>query len=93
MSAAELLSASLVSVAADEKFTQAVLQFRDGSRLMFCHRVDERWAKALDADAQREDVGQIGVAGQLLAAITIFRLNAKHLDVEFEDGSRWEWKP
>ena len=23
-------------------------------------------------------------------AITIFRLNAKHLDIQFEDGSRWD---
>jgi hypothetical protein len=90
MLAAELLRASLVTVNADEKFTQAVMQFRDGSRLLFCHRVDERWAKALAAEQHAEESGQAGIAGQLLAAMTIFRLNAKHLDVQFLDGSRWD---
>ena len=28
--------------------------------------------------------------GELLAHIANFRLNAKHLDVQFADGSRWE---
>ncbi len=27
-----------------------------------------------------------------MAAITIFRLNANHLDIQFEDGSRWDQK-
>jgi hypothetical protein len=90
MPSADLLKSSLVSAAADEKFTQAVMQFCDGSRLMFCHRVDERWAKALAAEPQGDEAGQTGIAGQLLAAITIFRLNAKHLDIQFQDGSRWD---
>ena len=90
MQTAELLSSSLVRVDADEKFTQAVMQFRDCSRLLLCHRVDERWAKTLAADGQAEPTRQTGIAGQLLAAITKFRLNAKHLDIQFQDGSRWD---
>jgi hypothetical protein len=30
------------------------------------------------------------MAGEALSRITLFRLNAKHLDVQFSDGSRWE---
>ena len=59
----------------------------DGSRLCFCHRVGERWAKALPAAASGE---RPGLADQVLQRIALFRLNAKHLDVQFHDGSRWE---
>ena len=31
-----------------------------------------------------------GLAGQVLAGIALFRLNAKHLEVAFSDGGRWE---
>ena len=61
--------------------------FGDNSRLCFCHRVGERWAKAVGPE-DRED--EAGLAGELLRAITMFRLNAKHLDIQFEDGSRWD---
>jgi hypothetical protein len=83
----EILSKALMTVAANENFTEAVMRLRDNSRLCFCHRVGERWAKAVGPD-QRED--QAGLAEELLSAITMFRLNAKHLDIQFEDGSRWE---
>jgi hypothetical protein len=59
----------------------------DESRLCFCHRVGERWAKAVGPDG-REESG--GLAAQLLSAMAMFRLNAKHLDIHFADGSRWE---
>jgi hypothetical protein len=49
--------------------------------------VGERWAKAVGPE-QRES--EAALAGALLAAMTKFRLNAKHLDIEFDDGSRWE---
>ena len=61
--------------------------FHDNSRLCFCHRVGERWAKAVGPE-DRED--EAGLAGELLSAMTMFRLNAKHLDIQFEDGSRWD---
>ena len=87
MTSAATLRRALLTVEADENFTEAVMRFRDNSRLCFCHRVGERWAKAVGPDG-RED--ETGLAGELLSAITMFRLNAKHLDIQFEDGSRWD---
>jgi hypothetical protein len=87
MTSEENLRTALTTVEANESFAEAVLRFRDGSRLCFCHRVGERWARAVGPE-QRED--EAGLAGELLAAVTKFRLNAKHLDIEFEDGSRWD---
>ena len=86
---AQTLQSLLVSVAADASFSEAVLCLRDGSRLCFCHRVGERWAKAVGPEQRENDPG---LAGALLAAITMFRLNAKHLDIQFTDGSRWDEK-
>ncbi len=86
----DALRAALVSLETDLRFTEAVVTFRDGSRLCFCHRVGERWAKALGAEGREEE---LGVAGELLEAIRMFRLNARHLDVSFDDGSRWERIP
>jgi len=63
------------------------LTLRDGSRLCFCHRVGERWAKVV---GPAENETEAALAGHLLAAIKRFRLNAKHLDIEFADGSRWD---
>jgi hypothetical protein len=87
MTSEEILRRSLMGVEANENFTEAVMLFHDNSRLCFCHRVRERWAIAF-GPGQRED--ETGLAGELLFAMTIFRLNAKHLDIQFEDGSRWD---
>ena len=87
MTSEETLRSALTAVEADGRFTEAVLHLRDESRLCFRHRVGERWAKALGPAAREE---KSGLAGELLAAITMFRLNAKHLDIEFVDGSRWD---
>lgn len=87
MTSEQTLRAALKTVEANETFAEAVLQFRDGSRLCFCHRVGERWAKAVGPE-QRE--AEAGLAGELLISIMKFRLNAKHLDITFEDGSRWD---
>jgi hypothetical protein len=89
MTSEEYLRRSFVSVDADQKFTQAVLLLRDQSRLHFCHRVGERWSKAQGPTDVKDRTGS---AGELLAAISLFRLNAKHLDIEFTDGSRWEMR-
>jgi hypothetical protein len=83
----ELLRKSFVSVEVNESFSEAVVLLRDGSKLCFCHRVGERWAKAFGKDQSEKEAGS---AGALLSGIAMFRLNAKHLDVEFADGSRWE---
>lgn len=87
MSQAELLSKSLVSAQVNETFTEAVLCLQDETRLCFCHRVEERWAKAVGPDQAESDGG---LAEKILAGIQRFRLNAKHLDILFEDDSRWE---
>jgi hypothetical protein len=87
MTRAETLRSELLTVEVDRGFTEAVLRLRDESRLCFCHRVGERWAKAVGPE-EREDI--TGLAGELLAAVTMFRLNAKHLDIQFDDGSRWD---
>lgn len=75
---------AFASLEVNEEFTEAVLTMRDGSRLSFRHRVGERWAKATG------DGEDGGVADQLLPLIGTFRLNRKHLDIQFQDGSRWE---
>jgi hypothetical protein len=87
MTYAESLRTALTSVQVDALFTEAVLELCDGTRLCFCHRVGERWAKAVGPDLQENRGGQ---AAELLAAVTMFRLNAKHLDIQFRDGSRWD---
>jgi len=71
----------------NDDFTEAVLRLRDRTRLCFCHRVGERWAKATGPEGQ-EAAG--GAAGDVLTLIAMFRLNRKHLDIHFADGSRWE---
>ena len=87
MTCEETLRRALLSVKANEDFTEAVLRFRDNSRLCFCHRVGERWAKAVGPEQREAEAGQ---AAELLSAMSMFRLNAKHLDIKFEDGSRWD---
>ena len=59
----------------------------DESRLCFRHCTAERWVKATGSSPA--DGEKTGIAGKVLAAIKMFRLNAKHLDIQFEDGSRW----
>ncbi|GIW79336.1 MAG: hypothetical protein KatS3mg105_1143 [Gemmatales bacterium] len=80
MRAEERLRAALRSIEVDDGFTQADVGLDDGSLLRFRHRVGERTAQA---------IGQ-GVAEDLLARMAMFRLNRKHLEVLFSDGSRWE---
>jgi hypothetical protein len=87
MTREETLRRELLAVEANENFTEAIMLFNDNSRLCFCHRVRERWAKAIGPEHREEEAG---LAGELLSAMTMFRLNAKHLDIQFEDGSRWD---
>ncbi len=79
MSAEEFLRRAFSGLEANSDFSEAVVRLNDGSRLHFCHRVGQRWAKA-----------EGGSAEQVLAAIATFRLNGKHLDISFRDGGRWE---
>jgi len=48
--------------------------------------VGERRAGAVPAAG----AGDAGLAGRVLSRVVLFRLNRKHLDVRFADGSRWE---
>lgn len=83
MTSEEEFRGAFASLEVNEDFTEAVLTLRDGSRLCFRHCVGERWAKATGS-------GEAGLAGQLLPLISMFRLNGKHLDIQFQDGGRWE---
>jgi hypothetical protein len=89
MTCEELVHESLVSLEVNAEFTEAVVHLRDGSQLCFCHRVGERWAKSVAGD-EPQGGDEPDLASQVLAFISLFRLNAKHLDVQFADGSRWE---
>ncbi len=84
----EVLRDSFVSIKTDARFTEAVVTLRDESLLYFCHRVGERWAKAV-----RPEGNEGGCSQELLDAIRMFRLNAKLLEILFNDGSCWEWRP
>ncbi len=86
MTSNETLSSALLTVEVNEDFTEAVLRLQDNSRLCFCHRVDARWVKTVGPEEREQEGGE---AEALLSAIKMFRLNRKHLDIEFEDGSRW----
>ena len=87
MTKAEMLQTALRSARVNETFTEAVLLLSDDSRLCFCHRVDERFAKAVGPEGGETEPGH---AGELLSAIKQFRLNAKHLDIVFQDASCWD---
>jgi hypothetical protein len=64
-------------------FTEAVLYFRDGSYLQFEHSSrSKRWARASTEGTMAE---------KMCRSIRQFRLNAKHLQLFFEDGSDAEF--
>jgi hypothetical protein len=84
---ATILRQALDRAEANSEFSEAALTLRDGTRLCFCHRVGERWAKAVGPEGRETEPG---LAGELLTGMAMFRLNAKHLDIQFDDGSRWE---
>lgn len=90
MTAAETLDAQFLHLDANESFSEALVALRDGTRLGFVHRVGERKAVAVGPQGRE---GETGAAGQLLERLAHFRLNAKHLELVFGDGSRWERKP
>lgn len=65
------------------EFSKATLHFADGSYLQFEHTSrTNRWARA-SADAT--------IADDVCRSIRQFRLNAKHLQLFFEDGSDAEF--
>ena len=80
----EAMRRSFASLEVNDQFTEAAVLLGDQSRLMFRHHVGERSVQAGGPE------GQVHLAKQILVRIKRFRLNGKHLDVEFIDGSRWE---
>jgi hypothetical protein len=87
MADAETLRDAVVSVEVNSTYSEALVLLSDGSRLEFRHTVQERWAKAFEPEGAAAQPCQ---ANQILATLDRFRLNAKHLDLQFTDGSRWE---
>src|SRR5262245_55243930 len=68
---------------ANTTFTQAVLFFTDGSRLQFEHSSRQnRWARASEDRT---------LADKVCKALRQFRLNAKHLQLFFDDDSNAEF--
>jgi hypothetical protein len=64
-------------------FTEATLHFTDGSELRFEHTSrTNRWARA---SAPRT------IADEICIALRQFRLNAKHLQLFFDDGTDAEF--
>lgn len=67
----------------NSEFTEATLFFRDASFLQFVHKArDQRWARPSADDT---------TAGQVCRALRQFRLNAKHLQLFFEDEGEVEF--
>jgi hypothetical protein len=68
---------------ANHAYTRAVLYFCDGSELEFEHSSREkRWVKASSAGS---------IADGFCLSLRLFRLNARHLQLFFEDGSDAEF--
>ena len=69
---------------ANAEFTQAAVYFDDGSHLTFEHSSRaNRWARP-STDGSTADL--------VCRAMSQFRLNAKHLQMFFDDGSNAEFK-
>lgn len=80
---AAIVQSQVVRYVANVTFTQAALLFTDESRLLFEHTSREnRWAKASRAHS---------LAERCCEAMQQFRLNAKHLQLYFVDGSDVEF--
>ena len=83
MNFAEYAKKQAVRYEVNAEFNQGKLEFTDGSHLQFEHTSrSNRWARA-SADGT--------IAGEICRSIHQFRLNAKHLQLFFEDGSDAEW--
>lgn len=68
--------AQVIRYLANKEFTQAFLFFEDGSSLQFEHSVGNRWAMAS---------GSPSMADTVCNTLILFRLNAKHLQLYFND--------
>jgi hypothetical protein len=83
MELADYAKTHATAYAVNAAFNRATLDFTDGSQLQFEHSSrSNRWAKA-SAPAT--------IADEVCRSIHQFRLNAKHLQLFFEDGSNAEF--
>jgi hypothetical protein len=79
----DLARGSVTDYIANAEFTEGSLFFRDGSFLQFVHKArDERWARPSADDT---------LAGEFCRSLRQFRLNARHLQLFFDDGSDAEF--
>lgn len=70
---------------ANAAFNRATLFFRDGSHLRFEHTSRQnRWAKASEEGTMAE---------KTCLLLSQFRLNTRHLELFFQDGSNAEFRP
>jgi hypothetical protein len=80
---AEYARTHVTAYSVNAAFNRATLDFSDGSYLQFEHTSrSNRWAKASAAST---------LADEICRSIHQFRLNAKHLQLFFEDGSNVEF--
>lgn len=80
---AELIHKQATRCVFNAEFNQAVLFFKDGSYIQFEHTSrDNRWVKASAEET---------LADNMCQSLRQFRLNAKHLQLFFEDGSNKEF--
>ena len=80
---AQIVREHVVRYVVNTEFNQAVLFLSDGSYLQFEHKTTEnRWAKASTEQS---------MADHLCHVLRLFRLNAKHLQLYFEDDSEAEF--
>lgn len=83
MALSDLAHDSVTDYIANAEFTEASLFFRDGSFLQFVHKArDQRWARPSADDT---------LAGEFCRSLRQFRLNARHLQLFFNDGSDAEF--
>lgn len=76
---AEFTRNAVTRIDVNDRFNQATVCFRDGSTLRFEHSTrDNRWARASAGETTADRVCQ---------ALAQFRLNARHLQLFFNDGS------
>jgi hypothetical protein len=79
----EIAKREVIRYVADRDYKRAALFFRDESFIEFEHSSrDTRWARA-SADRSMAD--------NVCKSLRIFRLNAKHLQLFFNDGSDAEF--
>ena len=83
MRLADFTRESATRYVVNAEFNEAAVYFRDGSFLQFVHKArDVRWARPSTDET---------MAGQVCRALSQFRLNARHLQLFFQDGSDVEF--